>query len=96
MNSIIIPSRLNFASYIPIFIVSLSRILCALVFKIVCSFDMVLGLPVVFPLEGSIIMFLILEVENFFCTWELSLAGVSLESLGGLMVVTVEGSLVGL
>ena len=55
---------------------------------------MVLGSPVGSPLEGSILIFLGLELRNFFGTREGSLVGFSLGALGGLMVGTGEVSLV--
>ena len=57
---------------------------------------MVLVAPVGYPLGYSINMLIVLQFENSLFTWEVSLVGVSLGTLDGLMIGTGEGSLVGL
>ena len=63
-----------------------SEIVWALGFELGSSVDMVLLAPVGSPLGYSINMLLGLALENYFGTWEVSLAGVLLGALDGLMI----------
>ena len=57
---------------------------------------MVLGEPVVSPLEDSIVILLGLALGTYFIKLERCLVGVSLGTIGGLMIGTREVSLIGL
>ena len=55
---------------------------------------MVLGAPVGSPSVGSIVIFILLVLGNYFKTEGIYLVGVSLGIIGGLMIYTWEGYLV--
>ena len=55
---------------------------------------MVLGAPVGSPFDGSIVIFIVLVLGNYFKKEGIYLVGVSLGVIGGLMICTWEGSLV--
>ena len=104
--------RITCASCISLLRASDSDPFWDLVFELGWSFCMVMGELSVYLLEGSIIMvlgatigytivgsiciLLGLELGNYFGTREVYFVGVSLYSLGGLMVSTFKGYIVGL
>ena len=94
MKSIIYLCRLTCDSCLPLLRTSGSEIVWALGFELGSSVDMVLLAPVGSPLGYSINMLLGLALANYFVTWEVSLAGVSLGALDGLIIETGEGCLV--
>ena len=49
---------------------------------------MVLGVPVIYPLEETISMLLIFALAKYFVTWEGYFVGISLGTLDGLMIGT--------
>ena len=57
-----------------------------LVFELGFSVDMMMVVPIGSPLGYSINMLLGLALVNYFGTWEVSLVGVSLGALDGLMI----------
>ena len=89
MNIIRYLCRLTCASWIPCLRKSGCEIGWALVFEIRFSVDMVLVAPVGSPLGYSIIMLIVLALDNYFGTWEGYLFGVSLVTLADLMIGTV-------
>ena len=68
----------------------------ALGFELGFSVDMVMGAPIGYLIGYYINMLLGLALCNYSVTKERYLVGVSLGTLYGLMIVTGEGSLVGL
>ena len=96
IKSIIHICRLTCASGIPCLRTSGYNIGRDLGFERIFSVDMVLGTPVGSPLGYSMNMLLRLALWNYFGTLEVSLVGVSIVTLDGLMIGTGEVSLVGL
>ena len=68
----------------------------AIISELGWTVGMVLGASVGYLLEGSFSMFLWLALVNSFVIWEGYLFGVSLDTLGGMMIGNGAGSLVGL
>ena len=85
---------LTCASFHPNLRTSGSDLGWALVFEIGFSVDIVLEAPIGYPIGYSINLLLSFSLDNSFVTWEVYLVGVSLGILTGLMIGTVEGSLV--
>ena len=75
MKSIRYLFRINCVSWIPHLRASGSELGWALGFELGLLVGMVLGAPVGYPLGYSIIMFLGLELGNYFGTWEEYLVG---------------------
>ena len=86
--------RLTFAYLLPRLRTSVYELVWAMGFELNFSVYMETGSPIIYPLEYSINMFIGLALENSFGTWDVSLVGVSLGPIYGLMTVTEEVSLV--
>ena len=95
MNNIRYLCGINRESWIPCLRASGSNLVWALGFELGMSVGMEIISPVGYPLESSILALIILSLSNFFSTWEEYLVGSLPGVLGGFMIGTWEGSLVG-
>ena len=96
MNSIIFIYKLTCESWIPCLRAYGYGLCWYLLFELVFPVGMVMVVPVGYPVDDSINIFIGLLIGISFGTWEGSLVKVSLGTISGLMIGTGEGYFVGL